>query len=80
MANGQTTTVFDTLAAARTLEETGVERRQAEAHAKIVAAAIVGSGLATKADLAELETRLTVRLYGGPSALGASTAALELFS
>ena len=87
MANGQTTIAFDTLAATRTLEEAGVERQQAEAHANIVAAAVAGSGLATKADLAELETRLaeletrlTVRLYGGLLALGALMVALKLFS
>lgn len=76
MANGQTTTAFDTLAATRTLEEAGVERRHAEAHVNVIAAAVAGGGPLTRADLAGFETRLTVRLYAGLAALGASMAAL----
>ena len=47
---------FDTLSAARELEAAGVERSQAEAIAKVVRD---GQGeLATKADIARLESRL----------------------
>ena len=72
-----TATAFDTLGIVRDLEAAGVERRQAEAHAEAVAkAANAGHGeLATKADvdkglgelktdMANLETRLTVRFVG----------------
>ncbi len=74
---------FDTLAHARTLREAGVEEKQAEAHAE--AARAIRAGLATKADLdaglgglradlradiAALETRLTVRFFGGLIAVG----------
>ena len=74
---------FDTLAHARTLREAGVEDKQAEAHAE--AARALRAGLATKADLdslemrldarfeariAALETRLTVRFFGGLVAVG----------
>ena len=61
---------FDTLTAARDLEAAGIERRQAEAIAGTVrTAAADREALATKADLAELradlaelETRLTARM------------------
>ena len=74
---------FDTLAHARMLREAGVEDKQAEAHAE--AARALRAGLATKADLdsfemrldawfeariAALETRLTVRFFGGLVAVG----------
>ena len=52
---------FDTLGASRALEAAGIERRQAEAIAGTVRQATASDreALATKADLAELETRLT---------------------
>ena len=50
---------FDTLAHARTLREAGVEDKQAEAHAE--AARALRAGLATKADIDSLETRLEMR-------------------
>ena len=61
-----TTTAFDTLEIVCDLEAAGVERRQAEAHAEAMAkAANAGHGeLATRTDMANLETRLTVRLVG----------------
>ena len=61
-----TATTFDTLEIVRDLEAAGVERRQAEAHAEAMAkAANAGHGeLATKTDMANLETRLTVRFIG----------------
>ena len=76
MANKRTIIGFDTLAAAHALEEAGVERREAEAHANVIAGAVAGGGPVTRAEFAEFETRLTVRLYGGFAALGALVAAL----
>ena len=75
---------FDTLACARKLREGGVEAKQAEAHAG--AARTIRAGLATKADLdsletrfAALETRLTIRFFGGMVAVcGVIVAAIEL--
>ena len=51
---------FDTLSTARELEAAGVERRQAEAIAEGMRRAVSADRgeLATKADLAALETRL----------------------
>ena len=66
---------FDTLKAAEALREAGIE----EAHAKAIASTMrdaVTEGVATKADLAALETRLTVRLYGVALAAGAAVVAL----
>ncbi len=59
MAIADTDADFDTLAHARTLREAGVEDKQAEAHAE--AARSIRAGLATKADLDSLETRLEMR-------------------
>ena len=75
MATTAPATGFDTLAYARRLKEAGVDEAQAEAHAEAVRAAIT-EGAATKADLAALETRLTVRLYGGLLAAVAAVVAL----
>ena len=53
--------------------------KAAEAHAKAIASTMrdaVTEGVATKADLAALETRLTVRLYGVALAAGAAVVAL----
>ena len=60
MAIAETDPDFDTLAYARMLREAGVEERQAESHA--AAARTVRAGLATKADLDSLETRVDARL------------------
>ncbi len=83
MAIADTDADFDTLAHVRTLREAGVEQKQAEAHAE--AGRALRAGLATKADLdsletrldarfeariAALETRLTVRFFGGLVAVG----------
>ena len=65
---------FDTLSYARRLKAAGVDEAQAEAHAEAVRDAVT-EGVATKddldrglaaakVDLADLETRLTVRLIG----------------
>ena len=51
-------TTFDTLTAARDLEATGIERRQAKAIACTIRRAAARETLATKADPAELESRL----------------------
>ena len=69
MADPDTDTDFDTLAYARRLREAGVEAKQAEAHAE--AARTVRSGLATKADLDNLETRLEMRFDARIAALRA---------
>ena len=60
------TGTFNPLAVARDLEAAGVERRQAEAHAEALRAAVESNrgDLATKADLAELETRLIKWVLG----------------
>ncbi len=66
---------FDTLAAARTLEDAGLTSKQAEAVTTTIRVAIA-EGTATKQDifrlearLAELELRLTWRVLGGVGAL-----------
>ncbi len=53
-------TAFDTYAAAKTLREAGFDERQAEAAVAVMrdATAAERDTLATKADLANLETRL----------------------
>ena len=58
------TATFDTLTTARDLEAAGIERRQAEAIAEGMrrAAGADREQLATKADLAALETRLRADL------------------
>ncbi len=55
------TTTFDTLAAARALEEAGMDARQAEVVVGTVRTALT-DGVATKADVAALEARLVGRL------------------
>jgi hypothetical protein len=52
---------FDTLAYAKHLEQAGVERRQAEAHAEAMNQ-YLRPDLATKADIAALEQRIDQRL------------------
>ena len=82
-------TAFDTLACTRRLEDAGVAETHAEAHADALRAAF-HDGVATSADLAHLgtriearfatlETRLTVRLFGGLLALGGSVVAVVKF-
>ncbi len=75
MTKTVTATGFDTLAYARRLKAAGVDEAQAEAHAEAVRDAVT-EGVATKADLASLETRVTVRLYGGLLATVAAVVAL----
>ena len=76
---------FDALASTKTLRDAGFEDRQAEAVAGVVRDG--RAGLATKADLdnlearmesriASLETRLIARMDGGLVALGTSISAL----
>ena len=71
---------FDTLAAAEALEAAGVKPEHAKAHAVQLRAAVDSAStaadanrehLATKADLAELEARLTWRMVGLLIAQGA---------
>lgn len=79
-------TTFDTLAAARELEEAGVNAKQAAAITATIRTA-VADGVATRADLeplatkvalAELETRMTRTLYGVAAALLAGQIAAVL--
>ena len=71
---------FDTLATARKLRAAGIAQEHAEAHAEAIGAAVRASrdDLATKADLAKLETRLTVRLYGVAAGIVATVIAAAL--
>jgi hypothetical protein len=55
---------FDTHAAVKALTGAGLGEREAEAITDTVREAVAG-GVATKVDLAGLEVRMTVRLYGG---------------
>ena len=79
-------TTFDALDATETLERAGFDERQARAVAGVMRQAVGADRdkLATKADLAALEARLTVRLFGGLLAMGsllvAAMAALKLFA
>lgn len=70
--------VFDTLATARKLKAAGIEDAQAEAHAEAIATAVTGGALATRADLAGLETRLTVRFYGIAAGIVAANTGLTV--
>ena len=69
---------FDTLATARKLRAAGVAPAQAEAHAEAVDAS--RGNLVTKAvlrsEIANLETRVTVRLYGVAAGIVAANAGL----
>ena len=69
---------FDTLATARKLRAAGVAQAQAEAHAKAIGAS--RGNLVTKAvlrsEIANLETRVTVRLYGVAAGIVAANAGL----
>lgn len=70
---------FDTYAAAKALRDAGFDERQAEAAVAMVRDAVT-EGVATKADLraeiAGLETRLTIRLGGLVVAVGGLAVAL----
>lgn len=75
---------FDTLAAARTLEDAGLTSKQAEAVTTTIRVAIA-EGTATKEDiirlearLAELELRLTRRMYALAIAQAGATVALTV--
>ena len=59
-----TVATFDAYAAAKALRQAGFDEAQAEAAVAMARDAVTEGG-ATKADLAGLETRLTVRFYGG---------------
>lgn len=74
-----TVATFDTYAAAKALREAGFDEAQAEAAVAMVRDAVT-EGVATKADLraeiAGLETRLTIRLGGLVIAVGGLVVAL----
>jgi hypothetical protein len=70
---------FDTLKLARRLrEQAGFTPEHAEAAAEALAEAIGGAELATKADLRELEQRLTIK-FGSMLIVGILLAALRFF-
>ena len=60
---GMADAAFDTLATARLLRESGFEERQAAAITTAIKDGVTG-GVATKADLVELETRLRTEMAG----------------
>ena len=70
--------VFNTLEYAKRLESAGFTRQQAEVQANIVTE-LVDEKMATKADLRELEYRLTIRLGAMMAAAVAVLAALITF-
>ncbi len=81
MANGATP--FDKLDYIELLKAAGVDEQQAKAHADAHARSMhahMSGSVATKADLetglARLETRMTVRFYGGLCAAVAAVVAL----
>ena len=76
-----TSEAFDTLAAAKTLRGAKFDERQAEAIATVVrrAASADRVGLATKADLAELEARITRALWLQAAGLVAIMGGLKIF-
>ena len=61
---GMSIVMFDTLAAARKLQASGVDSRQAEAQAEVIAAAVgnMHDDLVTKADLAAAVSGLENRM------------------
>ncbi len=75
-------TTFDTLTAARGLEEAGMDANQAAAVTATIRAAVAEDGLVTRSDLdsalAQLETRMTRTLYGVAAALLAGQLAAVL--
>ncbi len=73
--------MFDTLAYANKLKAAGVDPKAAEALAEVngeMVATLLEGTLATKQDLAELETRLLVRL--GAITVGTLTVATTILS
>ena len=72
--NATSTATFDTYTAAKHLRDAGFDERQAEAAVSMVRDAIGADRgeLATKADLAALEARLTWRLVGIAAAIVAA--------
>ena len=68
-------TAFDTLKATKALIAAGVDPRQAEAHAETLRDAVT-EGVATKADIAGLETRMVKFGFGLAFATVAANTAL----
>ena len=75
MSEGMADASFDALAVTRQLKAEGFDSNQAEAITEAVRTGVTG-GVATKADLAELETRLTWRTIIGGLALNSAAAAV----
>ena len=74
ISEGMAGATFDTLAVTRQLKAKGFDSDQAEAITEAVRTGITG-GVATKADLADLETRLTWRIIIVGLALNSVSAA-----
>lgn len=68
-----TAITLDTLAITKKLKSSGYSQQQAEAQAEVLAD-LVENNLSTKADLKELEYRLTIKL-GGMLVVGISVVA-----
>lgn len=68
-------TVFDTLAYTRRLKDAGIAEEYAEAHAEALRAAF-NEGVATKADIVRLETRLDANMRAMQWVLGLVVALL----
>ena len=76
------TTAFDTHATVRSLEEAGLSSEQAEAVTEAIGSAVAGAGVTRDyldARLAELETRLTWRMFAVVGGLLALVTALDRF-
>ena len=75
-------TAFDALDASETLAQAGFDERQAKAVAGVMRQAVGADRdkIATKADLAALEARLTVRMVAVGGVIVAVMAALKLFA
>ena len=75
-------TTFDTLTAARGLEDAGMDAKQAAAVTATIRNAVAEDGLVTRSDLdaalAKLEARMTRTLYGVAAALLAGQLAAVL--
>ncbi len=76
------TTAFDTHATVRALQEAGLSSEQAEAVTEAIGSAVTGAGVTRDyldARLAELETRLTWRMFAVVGGLLALVTALDRF-
>ncbi len=75
--HGMTSATFDTLQAARELQEAGIDRKHAEAIAHVVG--LSGEDYATKGDLSALEVRLGAKIKALEAKIKALEAKIETF-